>query len=158
VIIGVGNPFGGDDGAGIEVVRRLRARAQAGGIRVRELEGDPLALLDAFGGADAAILVDAVRSGAAAGGAHRADASAGPLPARRRGVASTHAVGVGEAIELARTLGRLPARVLLYGIEGERFDAGAGLSAAVGAAVDTLAERVLAEAFALRGGEERASR
>ena len=31
-----------------------------------------------------------------------------PLPARLRGSTSTHAVGVGEAIELARALGRLP--------------------------------------------------
>jgi hydrogenase maturation protease len=53
---------------------------------------------------------------------------------------------VGEAIELARALRRLPARVLVYGVEGVRFDAGSGLSEQVQAIVGALAEAVLREA------------
>jgi hydrogenase maturation protease len=52
---------------------------------------------------------------------------------------STHALGVAEAIELARALGRLPARLEVYAIEGARFTAGAGLSPAVEQAVGKLA-------------------
>jgi hydrogenase maturation protease len=59
--------------------------------------------------------------------------------------ASTHTLGVGEAIELARALGRLPGRVVLYGIEAERIAAGAELTPAVSSAVDEVVERVLAE-------------
>lgn len=181
-MIGVGNALRGDDAAGVEVARRLRARLQEaregearGGevsefeearkdragaaapeIEVRELEGETLALLDVWEGADAVVLVDAVRSGAAPGMIHRVDASRKPLPARLRGSSSTHAVGVGEAIELARSLGRLPRRVVLYGLEGAGFDAGAGLSRAVAAAVAPLAEAVLGEARAL-GSESSAA-
>ena len=46
----------------------------------------------------------------------------------REGASSTHAVGIGEAIELARTLDRLPGRLIVYAVEGHRFDAGLGLS------------------------------
>ena len=38
---------------------------------------------------------------------------------------STHAFGVGDAVELARALGRLPRRVVVYGVEGADFAAGA---------------------------------
>jgi hydrogenase maturation protease len=37
---------------------------------------------------------------------------------------SSHALGVGEAIALARALERLPSRLVDYGVEGARFGAG----------------------------------
>jgi hydrogenase maturation protease len=86
-----------------------------------------------------------VRSGAEPGTVHRVDVSDGPLPARLRSSSSTHAVGVGEAIELARALDRLPPRVLVFGVEGARFEAGTKLSAAVDAAIDPLVKTILAE-------------
>ncbi|MGA8805322.1 MAG: hypothetical protein WB866_11580, partial [Solirubrobacterales bacterium] len=51
---------------------------------------------------------------------------------------STHALGVADAVELARELDRLPARLAVYGIEGENFEAGEGLTPAVEATVDVL--------------------
>ena len=72
-------------------------------------------------------MVDAVSSGAEPGTIHRLDALTERLPAElSRG--STHAFGLAEAVELARALERLPGRLLVFGIEGKRFDAGAGLS------------------------------
>ena len=41
-----------------------------------------------------------------------------------------------EAVELARELDRLPRRLVVYGIEGESFEAGEGLSPAVETTVD----------------------
>jgi hydrogenase maturation protease len=140
-VIGVGNEYRSDDAAGLVVARRLRAR----GVEAVEQEGESVALLEAFAGCDAVVLVDAVHSGAAPGTVHRVDASHRALPAELRGSSSTHAVGVSEAIELARALDRLPARVLVFGLEGERFEAGTGLSAAVEAAVDPLVEAILGE-------------
>ncbi len=154
VVIGVGNALRRDDGAGVEVARRLGARADAAGaadaaIAVLEYEGEPLGLLELWEGARGAVLVDAIRSGAEPGTIHRVDASREPIPALLRGSSSTHAVGVGEAVELARALGRLPERVVVYGVEGACFDAGSGLSEEVAGAVDSLAERVLREARSL---------
>jgi hydrogenase maturation protease len=135
VVVGVGNAVRGDDAAGL-----LAARA-AGGI---ELEGDPSALIDLFEGADEAVVIDAVRSGAAPGTVQRIDVSERPLPAALRSSASTHLVGLADAIELARALGRLPPTVTVYGIEGERFDTGAPVSATVAAAIDDLVRALVA--------------
>src|SRR4030042_1787160 len=79
LIIGVGNEFRGDDGAGLVVSRRLRALALEGA-RVLEVEGEGTAVMAAWKGADAVILVDAVHSGAAPGTVHRLEAHAGPGP------------------------------------------------------------------------------
>jgi hydrogenase maturation protease len=149
MVIGVGNALRHDDGAGLEVARRLRARSGAAPIAVREHEGETLALLELWAGSDAVVVVDAIRTGARPGTIHRFDASEQPLPGGLRGSSSTHAVGIGEAIELARSLQRLPRRVLVLGVEGRRFDAGVGLSAEIEAGVDGLADLVLGEARAL---------
>jgi hydrogenase maturation protease len=117
----------GDDAAGLEAARRL------GGI---ELEGDTSALVDLLAGAPSAIVIDAVRSGASPGTVHRLDAGAAALPGTLRSSSSSHAVGVAEAIELARVLGRLPETVTVLGIEGERFDLGAPLSDRAAAAIE----------------------
>ena len=103
--------------------------------------------MDAFEGADAAVIVDAVASGGTPGELHRFDAASAAVPARVFG-SSTHAFGVGEAIELARALGKLPTAVVVIGVEGREFSAGERLSAAVEAAVPHAAEAVLRE---LRG-------
>jgi hydrogenase maturation protease len=143
MVVGVGNSLRGDDGVGLEVARRVRERAD---VAVRELEGEGVGLLDAWADARAVLLVDSVRSGAAPGTVHRVDATDHPLPAELRGSTSTHAFGVAEAIELARALGRLPHRLVVYGVEGGRFETGAGLSRNVAAVVDSVADAVVGDA------------
>jgi len=151
LVVGVGNELRGDDGAGLEVARRARQRARGDDIDVRELRDDPIELLDAWVGRAAAVLVDTMRSGASPGTVLRLDASHEPLPAaHRHGPSSTHATGVAETIELARALGRMPTRVIVYAVEGRRFDAGAGLSEEIAAIVPAVADRVLREARSLR--------
>jgi hydrogenase maturation protease len=150
VMIGVGNALRGDDGAGLAVARAVRDRARPGALTVRELGGDPVALLDAWQGHHAVIVADTMRSGAAPGTIRRVDAGRDALPHRRGRASSTHGIGLEEIIELGRTLGRLPAVLIIYGIEGARFATGTGLSAAVEAAVPELAQMVLAECRALR--------
>jgi hydrogenase maturation protease len=142
LVIGVGNEWRRDDAAGLIVARRLRERCPRA-VRVIEHEGEPLDLIEHWSGAAAAILIDAVRTGAEPGTIHRLDALAERLPAELfRG--STHTLGIAEAVELGRALGRLPGRLLVVGIEAKRVDAGAGLSPEVerGAArlVNELAE------------------
>jgi hydrogenase maturation protease len=119
-------------------------------VEVRAYEGEAVGLLDAWEGADAVVLVDAVRSGAPAGTIHRVAVGDGALPAAF-GRTSSHAVGLAEAVELGRSLGRLPRTVIVYGVEAERFVAGAGLSEPVERALDGLAPRLAAELTALRG-------
>jgi hydrogenase maturation protease len=143
VVVGVGNGFRRDDGVGLVVAERVRA--QSSRVEVVSCEQEPSRLLDAWAGADVALVVDAVSSGAEPGTVHRFDAAGQAVPSKVfRG--STHAFGVAEVIELARALERLPERVLVYGVEGSEFAAGEGLSPAVAAAVDPLAAELLEEA------------
>jgi hydrogenase maturation protease len=141
VVVGVGNAFRGDDGAGLAVAERLRGRLPED-VDVTECEQEPSRLIDAWRDAGAAVVVDAVASGAEPGTLHRFDPSRDSVPATVFR-ASTHAFGVGEAIELSRALGTLPPRVVVYGIEGADFDAGTGLTAPVAEAVERTAAAVL---------------
>lgn len=125
-LIGVGNRFRRDDAAALEVVRRLRL-AHPPGVRLIEQKGEPASLIEAWSSVDEALVVDAISSGAAPGRLHRFDVTDAPLPAEVFNP-STHAVGLPEAVELARELGRLPGRLIVYAIEGENFEVGEGLS------------------------------
>jgi hydrogenase maturation protease len=136
-VLGVGNAWRRDDGAGLEVARRL-GRDPPRGVRVLEHVGEPSGLLDAWEGEGAVVIVDAVSSGAEPGTIHRLDALARPLPARLFR-ASTHHLSVAEAVELGRALGRLPQRLEIYGIEGRDFTAGSGLAPEVELAVERVA-------------------
>lgn len=143
VVIGVGSTYRRDDGVGIEVVRRLQKRVPTGVTTIEE-SGEGVALLEAWKGAITAILVDAVHSGAPPGTIHRLDAHIEPIPSRYFHY-STHAFGVAEAVELARTLNQLPPQLFVYGIEGKSFSAGVGLSAKVKQAAEILVAQVLSE-------------
>ncbi|MDE3167732.1 MAG: hydrogenase maturation protease [Acidobacteriota bacterium] len=138
LIIGCGTWDRGDDAAGLLAVRLLRER----GVDAREHTGDGLALIQAWQGAAEVILIDAVLTGSAAGTISRWDGSA---PVRTDTVrASSHAFGVAEAVQLARALGKLPPRFLMYGIEACNFRLGTAVSSEVAAAARALADRLSA--------------
>lgn len=141
LVIGVGNPNRGDDAVGPVVASHLKQRA-GDKFTVVEQAGEGLALMEIWEGADTVIILDAAFSGAPAGAIHRIDATTELMP-KDFFCCSTHALGVAEAIELARALCQLPRRVIVYGIEGEGFEAGAEMSAAVASAAIELEALVL---------------
>ena len=138
-VIGVGNPWRRDDAAGLAVARRLRDTLA--GVTVLEREGEPAGLIDAWDGAEFLWLVDAVSSEAAPGTVRRIDIGTEALPSDLF-QASTHHLGLADAVELARALGRLPGHAVFYGIEGASFDVGEGLSEDVAQAVETVARAI----------------
>jgi hydrogenase maturation protease len=139
IVIGLGNEFRHDDAVGLILARRLRER----GVPAKEHEGDLTILMDRWKRDDGLILIDAVISGAAPGTVHRLDVSAAPLN-REVFKSSTHALGLADAVELSRTLGTLPARVFVFGVEVRDLSAGVGLSPEVEGALPALLEEVLA--------------
>jgi hydrogenase maturation protease len=74
----------------------------------------------------------------------RFDASAGPLPTHAMG-GGTHDASLVETVELARVLGRLPTRLVVYGVVGERFGVGDAMSATVRDAVTQVGAAIVAE-------------
>jgi hydrogenase maturation protease len=138
IVIGLGNEFRHDDAVGLIAARRLREC----GVPAEEHEGDLASLIDRWKQSDVLILIDAVTSGATPGTLHRLDVSAAPLN-RELFQTSTHALGLADAVELSRTLGTLPARVLVFGVEVQDLRAGVGLSPEVEQALPILLEEVL---------------
>jgi hydrogenase maturation protease len=151
VVIGVGNEYCSDDGAGIAVARRLQMLFPTG-VTILEESGEGAALIEAWKGATWVMLVDAVRSGAPLGTIHRLDVRAAPVPTGFFHY-STHAFSVAEAVELARSLDQLPAHLIVYGIEGQNFAAGVDLSPAVKQAVEAVVERAAIEVRAAFSSE-----
>ena len=107
-----------------------------------ESNGDALALVSTWAEADHAVLIDAVRSGGKPGTIYRFDGTQ-RLPARFFRAASSHMLGLGEALELARALDRLPRRITVVGIEVHDVGHGEELSSAVEATVSRAADLVL---------------
>ena len=113
-VIGVGSPFGNDD-VGWRVVEELRRRADFEPDRVGMLTGDRpgAGLISMMEGAEYVLLVDAVLTDAPEQSPCFLDGR--DLPASFSFV-SSHGFGVPEALMLADSLGRLPARVDVCGV------------------------------------------
>jgi hydrogenase maturation protease len=153
VVIGVGSAYRADDGVGPTVLSLL-SDVIPDGVALVESDGEPAGLVETWTGASTAIVVDAVAgSGNEPGALHRIEVTgrAEPLPTERG--ASTHGLGVGSAVALARALDRMPAQLIVHGIEGADFGQGVALSPAVAARVSDLTAAVLADVqAALRSG------
>lgn len=148
VVIGVGNPYRRDDGIGGAVIALLRDIGPCE-VTYVELDGEATRLIDAWDGADLAVVVDACQSGGSSGEIHRIDLDHSSVP-NRPPVLSGHATGLMEAIELATALDRMPGHLRVIAVEGTDFAAGDQMSPSLRAAVPLAARAVLAE-LALRG-------
>lgn len=148
IVIGIGNDLRRDDGAGPAVIDELRRRG-LDDVTLAVSDGEPARLIDLWAPADLAVVVDAVRSPAGRTGRVREldsidDGRPGP---------SSHSLGLVEAARLGEVLGRMPARLRIYTVEGADFGYGPGLSPAVASAVTEVADQITA----LRHAEERRS-
>ncbi|WKZ17879.1 MAG: hydrogenase maturation protease [Candidatus Jettenia sp. CY-1] len=140
LIIGIGNTYRRDDAVGLVIAQHIKKQVPDY-VSVIEESGNGVALMESWKNADTVILIDAVHSGTKPGTIHRFNASAHPLPAEFFRY-STHTFGVAEIIELARTLNQLPSHLIVYGIEGKRFEAGIGISPEVNKVVQKVVNRL----------------
>ncbi len=136
VLIGVGNRDRGDDAVG-PVVCDLVATRSSNAISTVVLESAVLDLPNHWRTDDRVVLVDAARPGDDPGRIVEYDGLRERLAVP--GSVSTHSIDVAGAIELARALDRLPAALTVIAIEGESFEFGAPLTAAVSRSADEVA-------------------
>lgn len=147
VIIALGNRSRGDDAAGPCVADRLTRLNPD--FTIIDGPEDALAIMDAWQDAGTAIIVDASAGGGTPGAVRRVEAGVQPLP-KDLARCSSHGLGIAEAIELSKVMGRLPVKVVIYAIEAASFEFGAPLSPAVSGAVEGVAQRIAAEIGALQ--------
>jgi hydrogenase maturation protease len=150
LVAGIGNVFHGDDGFGVEVVRRLETRTLPSGVDVVDFGIRGIDLMYALGdGYRTVLLVDAAARGHEPGTVSLIEPDSGDF-----GGASVDAHGLDPAqvLRLARDNGPVPPRILLVACEPSAQAADAtwemDLSAPVGAAVGEtvrLIERLIAK-------------
>jgi hydrogenase maturation protease len=145
VVAGIGNVMRGDDAAGLLAAHGVGERDPR--IDVVEVV-DAVELVEVLRAAENVFIIDAVRSGAPAGTVRRVDAEHERLPAIMS-PGSTHALDLAATIELARSLGAAPRRIVVYGIEAGCVELGGDVSPAVLAAVESVVAVVLTEVAAL---------
>ncbi|MFE7532460.1 hydrogenase maturation protease [Kitasatospora sp. NPDC057542] len=147
LVAGVGNIFLGDDGFGVETVRRLSAHPLPAGVEVVDVgvRGVDLAyrLLDGY---RTAVLVDATCRGGTPGTVYLIEADVEqPLEVP---VLDGHRMGPDAVLALLATLAagtgtEPPGRVLVVGCEPASLEEGIGLSEPVAAALEEAVRVVL---------------
>jgi hydrogenase maturation protease len=142
LVAGIGNIFLGDDGFGVEVVRRIAGRNLPAGVRVSDsgIRGFDLAyaLQDGY---ETTILVDACPHGQAPGTLYviEPDLKALDDPDAPQAMVEAHAMNPMSVLRMARAMNIELKNVLLVGCEPETLggeEGQMGLSAPVEAAVD----------------------
>ena len=126
LIAGVGNIFLGDDGFGVEVVKRLAGREMPEGVEVKDfgIRGMDLAyaLQDDY---ELVVLVDATPRGEEPGTVYLIEPE---IEEDREVTLDTHGMDPVKVIKLSRALGARPTRILVVGCEpqviltGEDYD------------------------------------
>lgn len=145
VIVGCGNLLRGDDAAGPILVRKLADRGLPSGIRL--IDGGTAGMDVAFAmrGARRAIVIDASALGVDAGTIHRVPGE--ELVDLTPPQGNLHSFRWDQALGFAQWLLRedYPEEVTVWLIEGESFTVGEPLTPAVEAAVDRVADLIVAE-------------
>jgi hydrogenase maturation protease len=145
LVAGIGNIFLGDDGFGVEVVRRLAARPLPAGVRVADfgIRGLHLAFELLEHPEDLTILVDATPRAGEPGTVYLIEPDLETLAAPPAGPADAHDMTPAAVFGLLRSLGGTPGRVLIVGCEPLSTEEEMGLSPPVEGAVDEAVALVL---------------
>ena len=139
LIIGIGSKYRCDDGVGPAVVAQLQRENVSADLVLATGEGSELLRL--WRDCRRVILVDAVQAAGNPGQLYRLDGRSDSIRSRFFNY-STHAFSLAEALALGKVLGQLPELVLVFGIEGRRFDFGETLSPEIEAAVDRVVTEI----------------
>ncbi|MDW8102256.1 MAG: hydrogenase maturation protease [Anaerolineae bacterium] len=140
LVLCLGNPLMGDDGAGVAVARMLKKLGLPPSVDLLEGEIDGLYFLGLAEGYDKIIVVDAAEMNLEPGTWKAFDAA--PELLKGNSGLSTHQFGLGEALRLAEKL-KLPLPpIKVYGIQPQsiRFTGKMQLTGAVARAVRSVAE------------------
>lgn len=143
-VVGIGNEYRRDDGIGIHIARKLK-KLNLPNLQITDNIKDAIELIELWKNKKHVIVIDAVSSASDPGMIYRFDASKKQLPAKyfRH---STHNFSVAEAVELSKKLTSLPARLIIYGIEGKDFSEGVRLSNEIQKVAEYVLDMILQEA------------
>ena len=143
IIVGIGNPYRGDDAAGWAVIDGLKEEVGSA-IKLVKERGDIAELIDIFTRHKSVYLVDACSSSEFTAAWQRIDVNRQPL-LEENPQTSTHGFSITQAISLAKNLDQLPNKLILYAINGNNYSISNELSPAVANSVDSVIKAILKE-------------
>lgn len=142
VVVGLGNRYRRDDGVGVAVAAALDDLTLPN-VAVRTGISDPMGLLEAWTGAELALIIDAaIVTPSTPGRIRRCDVR--DLPAQPEGL-SSHTVDIGRTHALGQALGRVPGTLAVFTIEAADTGHGIGLTPRVARAVPEVVGMIVAE-------------
>jgi hydrogenase maturation protease len=156
LVLGIGNLLMGDEGVGVEAVRRLQGASLPPGATLLDGGTGSFQLLSWFGGQDAVVLIDAAADGKPPGTVSLLEPRfASDFPRSL----TAHDIGLRDLIEAASLLDALPRVFLVTVSVAELQSMQIGLSGAVAASLPRVVERVgsLVDALTARPAEAAAS-
>jgi len=142
LILGVGNPLLGDDGAGIRAIEMLLDRELPPNITIQDVGTPGWGLPSFLEGHSSVILVDAVQMGAAPGTWRRFSPDEVILMVQDEAI-SLHQPDLACGLILAQALEMLPENLLFYGIEPADTGIGSTLSQQVEANLPAMVESIV---------------
>ncbi len=136
LLLGLGNPLMGDDGAGQELLAKLSPVASTWGPSVEFVDGGTqgLALLGVFEGRNAVVFLDAIRLGDKPGAVHVLRGEELTRLGGRRAM-TAHEGSAPQILAALELLGETPKEIAMIGLEPERIGLGIGLSETVQASL-----------------------
>lgn len=149
LILGMGNLFMSDDGAGIHVVERLQQKEWPSDILIMEVGTSAVCYLEEISTSRQIIAIDAVRTGAKPGTIYRLTLE--DITLFSDGWRDSHGFSFPHLIELARRITGFPTNVTIYGVEPLRLNFGNRLSGEVKNSLPRLTNEISKEIDELLG-------
>jgi hydrogenase maturation protease len=143
ILVALGNIYRRDDGVGPSMIERFKD------CTCYHSEGDPLGLMAALEGQDAAILVDAME-GEQPGSIYRWSWGETP-PEKFAPRLSSHSLPLFSILKLMENSNKLPAKVTVFALVGQDFSWGEGFTPEVKEAMNELESQIREEMMATAG-------
>ncbi len=119
----------GDDGLGIHVVAALKKEKLSPNVAIFDCVTRAFDVLDYMEGCDRAVIVDAYRKGGAPGSIYRFSFDPADEVQDNGLNLSMHDLNFLDALKAGKGIYRLPAEIVIIGVEPESLECGLGLSA-----------------------------
>ncbi|MDP3062288.1 MAG: hydrogenase maturation protease [Chloroflexota bacterium] len=149
LILGLGNPILSDDAAGLHIARLLHGCLGGEDVDLVEAAVAGLQTVELLSRYDRAVVIDVVQDEARAGEWCRLD----PHDLEGGSSISSHSIGLGQALRLARLLGLpLPAQTLVYAVAvADPYTFGERLSPRIEQALPSIVRQIAADLSHLWG-------
>ena len=144
MLIGIGHPDRGDDALGSILLENIKAKVE-NTLATQHILGDMAQLIDCFEHYHIVIIIDAIVTRQKPIGTCYRFENEAILPISHGVTTSTHSFDLGQTLQLAKNLGVLPNKLILYGIEVGHFEHGKPMSEAVTASLSDLEQSILKE-------------